>query len=572
MPRRACRVDIRFSGKARLLRWCLLAALLAGTTVATADEALFTLEISQPLSLAEHRLVTEVWSHLSKSRQAQDRLASPELDRAYQPMRLLEAASGLPWRKAVERLTAGGAVLTIESARPPVADVVVSASDADLLARIHEFVCGKLRERVPAGRLELSATDYRGTMCYRLGEAHYALAGNRLIVASSSERLRERLNGLPESAERSRDADSSKLPLVRATLNLEKLRSLPEFARNLALPSDDPARTAFLGGWFDLLRAGKTLEATVLLEEVALSVAVRADAAADNLAPGLRRFFATGTERAAPLLEVPGTLYSASWYRDWGSLWDARGELVQTTAREKLEKGNEDIRKQFSVFKVDFLPSALMSSLGPHFRVVLARQEQAAYSVELNERLPAGLLAIDLDDEETFLAQATPLMRVVGLLTAFGRPGLLTRKTDHCNAELTGLWYADDANSAASGNRIRFNFNPTWTITRGHFLLGSTGQIVRNAIDALDRESEWKGEAGPTEVQVLNLSAAEAALADFDEGIIRGSVFDNGWTVADAKREFAVLRDVLGTIRRIETQAGFSGDGFEYRVRIGPVE
>ena len=571
MRHRAARPEIRFARTARLLRWCLLAAFSAVSTVADASEALLTVEISQPMRLTEHRLVNEAWSHLSESRQAQGRLGSPEFDRVHQAIRFVEAATGLPWQTALERLTAGGVVLTVASAQPPVADLVVTASDAELLGRVHEFVRGQLRERVPAGRLEnvLSETEHGGAKCYRLGDAHYALTGNRLIVASSAERLRERLDQLPVPA---RGPDGSQQPLLTARVNLEKLRGFPEFARNLALPSDDPGRTAFLGGWFELLRAGDAVEARVSLDAAAVDLFVRADVAVEELAPGLRRFFAAGDERAAPPLEVPGTLYSASWYRDWGSLWGARGELLQTGAREKLEKGNEDIRKQFSAFKIDFIPSELMSSLGPHFRVVLARQVQPAYEVELNGRLPAGLLAIDLDDEETFRGQATPLMRVVGLLTAFGRPGLLTRKAEYRDADLTGLWYADDANSAATGNRVRFNFNPTWTIARGHFLLGSTGEIVRNAIDALEREPELSSQAGATEVQVVDLSAAAGALADFDEGIIRGSVFENGWTVDDARREFAIIRKVLETLGRMETQAGFADGGFEYRVRIGPAE
>lgn len=574
MHYRASRAEVGFARKARLLRWCCLAAFAATTAAADADDALLTVELRQPLRLADHRLVTEVWGHLSESRPVQDRLASPEFDRIPQAIRFLEASTGLPWQTALERLTAGGVVLTVESARPPVADLVLTASDAELLTGVHEFVRRQLRERVSAGRIErvLSETEHRGTKCYRLGDAHYALAGQRVIVASSTERLRERLDRLPEPGESSRDVDGPKQPPITARLSLERLRAFPELARDPALPSDDPGRTALLGGWLDLLRTGKTLEAAVSLEATAVSVAVRADAAAEDLAPGLRRFFAAGDERAAPLLELPGTLYSASWYRDWGSLWEARGELLQTEAREKLEKGNEDVRKQFSAFRIDFIPTELMSSLGPHFRVVLARQQQPAYSVELHEQLPAGLLAIDLDDEETFRAQATPLMRVVGLLTAFGRPGLLTRKAEHRDAELTGLWYADDPNSAASGNRVRFNFNPTWTITRGHFLLGSTGEIVRDAIDALDREPELKREPGPTEVQVLDLSAAGAALADFDEGIIRGSVFDNGWMIADAENELAVLRRILEAVGRLETRAGFRDGGFEYRVLIGPAE
>lgn len=557
------------------LRCVLLAACSAMGTVARADDALLKLEIRHPMRLAEHQLAAEVWSHLSQSRQVQNRLASPEFDRVHQAIRFLEAATGVPWQTALEQLTAAGVVLTVESAQPPVADLVATAADAELLGRVHEFVREELRERVPAGRLDriLAESEHHGTKCYRLGDAHYALAGSRLIVASTAERLRERLDDLAAAAESFPGADGSKHAVLRARWNLERLREFPEFARNLALPSDDPGRTALLGGWFDLLRAGQALEATISLEAGSLAVAIRTDAAADDLEPGLRGFFATGEDRAAPLLDVPGAVYSASWYRDWGALWEARGELLQTDAREKLEKGNEDVRKQFSAFKIDFNPSELMSSLGPHFRVVLARQDSPIYDIELNERLPAGLLVIDLENEETFRAQATPLMRVVGLLTAFGRPGLLTRRADYRDAELTGLYYADDPNSAASGNRIRFNFNPTWTITRGHFLVGSTGEIVRNGIDALDRRARvGEDEPASTEVQVVDLSAAGSALADFDEGIIRGSVFGNGWTVEEAESELAVLRRILETVGRVETRAGFSDGRFVYRVRIGTAE
>jgi hypothetical protein len=356
------------------------------------------------------------------------------------------------------------------------------------------------------------------------------------------------------------------------TIDAAAVRNIPQVKKALQLPAENTALIALLGGWSDLLRRSKTITGELTAVGNALEFRLRSDAKATGVTPGLQDFFADGRQRKiAPLLQLPDQIYSASWYRDFRSLWDGRAKLLAAKPLKKLEDGNETLRQQLSVIGGKVLPSRAFSLLGPHFRAVVVRQEKSEYAVEVTSRTPAAGLVVDLRDENAFREEVIPLFKAVGLLLTVNEAKMHTRKSTYKGTELTSVGQRDDSVSAKAGNRLRFNLNVTYAVTRGHLVAGTTRTVVEKLIDELDRQARERTtiSKSATEMQRISLTEAAAALQAFQPALLRQLAFDQGLSVAEGKAEVAVVGEVLKAIGSIRTQAGFDDKGFEYRVRIG---
>lgn len=545
------------------------------------DNPLAVIEIEEPGRLLESPLVRVIHEELQDSREVAVRMESPEFDRVRQAQRFLADAAGVEWLEAIERLTAGGLTVAVTSDTPPRLLAMVTASDAEFLQK---FVAGT-REQVLARVPEafraavFVAGERQGHETWHVGQAWYAVVGKRLVFTNDGDLLHATLDRMAAAGSDAASVEPDAGPaandasVVRVSLNLEALRKTPDLEQALKLPTENAAAVAFAGGWLDLLRHSDEATAELSLGGEAIELAVRLAAGRNEITDGLQGFFRTGDdERPLPLLEVPGTLYAATWFRDYASLWENRSKLLTEAAVQKMEEGDEAIRKQFSVFKVDYTPSDMFLQLGTQFRTVVARQQATAYRVELDDKLPAAALAVTLRDAERFAAQYVPLTRAIALIATFEQ-GITTRESEHRGAKLVGWWFRDDPQAVASGNRVQYNFAPTYSITRGHFIVGSTREIVEQVIEALDREAESGGAAlaeYATERQLLSMSEVAAALRGIQGSFVRNLAIEQGLTVPEAEQEFDVLTRVAAAIGRVTTESRFTDDAFEYRLRIEP--
>lgn len=550
---------------------CGMALLAAGSLPAAEirgvpDDAVAVLEVQRPMRLARHPLVSRFWDVVRESDGVRRAMQAPEFDPLRQGMALLEAAAGTDGPAALDRLTAGGVTLAVVPGPPPRGVLILTSDDPALLARVTERAREEIVRRLPDEQRAagLPTESHGDTVCYKVGPAWYAVQGARLVVASDPPLLQQTLDR-PAAAPVPTADDAA--PLARLWVDLEVVRHAPQLEKALALPSNDPGQVAFLGGWLDLLRQSEELTAELSLGPATADFTLRLPAGTGRTTPALRGFFITADAQAAPLLRPPGTIYTATWYRDYAALWEARAQLATAEKVATMEKADADSRQQLSVFKLDLSLSDIVRQLGPHFRVVAARQQETGYRVPVTDRLPAAALVIDVRDEAAFKAKVTPLLRAVGLLAAFRPMGPKMRPAAYRGAQLTGLWFRDDEEAAAQGNRGRFNFSPTWTLTRGHLVLGSTHELVCRIIDQLDQPADT--DPATTERQWLSLTELAAATNDLRETITRGLVFDQGLTLDEAEREAGILERAIQTLGEITTRTTFDRDRFESRWTIG---
>jgi hypothetical protein len=292
----------------------------------------------------------------------------------------------------------------------------------------------------------------------------------------------------------------------------------------------------------------------------------------DGAFAGLRGFFASETTESAPLLlRPPGTILTAGWFRDYRKLWDARSELLNPELVQKLEADNSKAQSEGA--KVGL--ADLVQMLGPHFRIVAARPQETTYNVKLEERLPAVALVVSVRDEAGFRQRVlTAIDSLLWVGVASSNLGE-TRQSDYRGAKINTVRFSEKPEIADSDKRVLYNFTPSYSLTRGELIVGSTAEIVRNLIDELDRQAAAPRAAAPaeersTDRQELSFTELSELLKGYVPRLIRGAVSDRGLSPADAEKEIDVLRRVLIRVGQLTSVTMIADDHFEISVRVGP--
>lgn len=561
-------------------------ALPPGTTV--------LIEANRPGRVLENRLGQDLWGIIRESAGAKQALSSPQYHGLGIAARFVETSLGVDWQTAFARLTAGGVVLAIENAAPDVPPEVtafITSDDERLLARFVEAVHAELRKRTAPGKNEGGAAeggekppmivtrDYRGVTCYSVGNGHYAITGKRLVAANRQALLERALDRLADPAPpnllkvpqslRLTDASGNE-PLAQVTLKGDLLRQKPETVEALKLPSNNPIPVVLVGGYLDLLARVDWVTAGLFLDDAGAELRVRLPVGSEGTFAGLRGYFAADDSAAAPLLNPARTLFSASWYRNYAQLWNQRAELFNPTLVQQAEEANANQRKRPSGLGF----GDLAQFLGPHLRVVAARQQEVVYKLPLEERLPAAAFVIDLADEQGFrervLGPADALLPV-----AIAGKGGEVKPAEYNGAKISTVRFLEkDAKTLTPEQLGRYQFNPAWSVTRGHLIIGSTAEIVRDLIDELDRQktAALSGPTAPvrvTDEQRLSLAEVSDLLKAFAPRLVRSAVLSRGLSVEEAEKELAIGDRVLRRLGQLSTRYSLGNRQFEMSLRVG---
>lgn len=531
------------------------------------DDSVLTVRISSIESLLEIPLVQEIWETLQDSPTLQESLETVESQNLQQAARLVEHQLDRPFQEVVFALTSGGIELAVGIDRQPQVLLILNGRDAETVDRVVQLAV-TLAE---GGGQQISEGTHRGVTGYRLGNAAIAAVESHLLVGSHPDLLKA-------AVDRHLDGDAATSNLgsrdefeVRAVLDLARLRTLSEVSEGLKVPAADGGLVALLGGWIDLLRRHERVSFDVSLGADRIDALVRFSGADSASPPEFAGFWADSEDEfTAPLLRPPGTIYSTSWYRDYGALWAAREQLVTARVVQQMEEGDAEAAAQFETLGSAVSLSEVVSAFGPRLRVVVAEQTAPPYEFELRNRLPAAALVVELKNEDTFRQMAEPLARVIHLILSFEQK-FTTQKLDHEGAVLQQISQPHTERDIVRRDRVAYNFRPTYTITRGHLIVGTTPDIVRQVIDALDaqnREGRNALQPGQTSRQFVNIDAMAAALDCLRDAIIRRTVLDTGVSVDHAERDLDVLLEILRLFNTKQVDGAFTPEGFEHRVTV----
>ena len=532
-------------------------------------KALLVMTSERPMQGWTHPLVASLREILLQSREIQGRLEAPEADRLRQAKRLIEDASGKPWHEALDLLTRDGVALSVAGKPGASPDVTLAfrANDEAFLHKTLKDLQSRLLERLPANRRPamLPTETWRDFVVTRVGDAAYGVSGRVVVVAN-------RFDVLKAAIDRSQDApaetvDSPK-SLLHVRVDLATLRENRDYMKGIASPSDDIGRVAFLEGWLETLRQAShvTLDVAGIDERFEAMLTFHGASDGGAGAPEARK----PASRVLPPLRLPETIASLSWEHDFASLWNARKALLTPEALKRLEEGDEKAAKQLEVVGARFRPSELAALMGSHFRVVVARQSETVYPIQLDEKLPAAVIIVDV--KEGFRDKLNPVLKFAGLIGAADNNRMDTHVEKHKGIELTSLrTRGDDAQYKT--NRIRYQFSPTWGFAHGHFLVGSTTEVARQAIDTLEAELKRPTSEATSAVrrgeQVISGAGAADAVNDFGRAFRDGTVLNNGLTTDDAQHELDVLTQTLRSLGELRVSTFLQDQSVNVKLTIG---
>jgi hypothetical protein len=149
-----------------------------------------------------------------------------------------------------------------------------------------------------------------------------------------------------------------------------------------------------------------------------------------------------------------------------------------------------------------------------------------------------------------------------------------TRPLEYHGAQLTTIRFAETEPPVEPAQRGIYNFHPAWTVAHGHFIVGSTAEIVRDVVDELKRLS---AEPRPTAAETprvtsgIDLSFDELLLAlnPFRGALVQSMATKHGLTAPQAEQELGVFEGVLKRLGGISTRHVMGPEQFDIRIRIG---
>ncbi len=366
------------------------------------------------------------------------------------------------------------------------------------------------------------------------------------------------------------DPQTSDAWRLSARLDLERFRQLPDVRRPLQIPAEDAGLVAVFGRWIDAARRHDLLTFGLTLHEEGLATDVRFSEPNAPPDESLAGYAQASSASASPLLRVPGLIYSASWHRDYGRLWNDRESLLVDATRERLERLNRESAAQFEALGAPLTLSEIAAQLGPGFRVVIAQQQEPPYDVPLTDQLPRAAVIIEVQDASQFEKSLRPLLQALGLILTFEQ-GLISEQHLYADARLTSLSLPTTAEALRSRSRGDYNFRTTYTITDDHVIVGTTPSIVRDVIDSLEAPAP-SAAPNPAEhaasLQWLSGAALTGALESLRDALIRGTVLDRGLSVEDAEREVNVVLNLVRLFADAHAETRFHPDHYEYTLRL----
>ena len=528
-----------------------------------------TVHVAPLGTLYESPLVQQMWGLVETSRTVQDALHTVEAQQLKQAIGFLEQQLGRSGREIYTTLTAGGVDIAFGVEGRPWLLLIAHAEDEEIVAAVVQLAV----DLAKADGADVPHAEYRGFTGYRIGKATIAAVGTRLLIGSRSRTVEGGRRPAPRQSADSGNDEAADSFHVSARLDLERLRAIPDMAQGLKLPADDGGMIALFGGWIDLLRREQRAEFNLRLADDGVDAVLSFSGADAASSPPLAGFWADAPdEQPAPLLMLPGTIFSTSWYRDYGALWQAREQLVTQDVIKKMEQADAEAAAQFEALGSAVSLSEVVQQFGPRFRVVVAEQPSPPYDVQVRNLLPAAAVVIELKDEQEFHTIADPLTRVLHLILSFEQK-ITSQPLEYAGATLHQLSQPHTPDEVRKRDLSAYNFRPTHTIARGHLIVGSTPEIVRQTIDALDAQRADPSltlASGVTSQQVIHFRQFAAALDRIRESLVRQLVLQGGLDVETAEDELDVLLSFLQLFDTKAITSAFTDDGFELRSRIQP--
>lgn len=605
-----------------LLRAFALLVILGGSTKALRAQATATGGASSLLSAADmlpdsvvvfaelgnvSELVDLVFEHplrekLEQLDAFQEFKRSQQFNQFRGGLAIFEAGMGMRWRKVLEKASAGGVELAVDSETNGF--VLIATADDE---QIYDRLIGVLQPvLMQGGSGKFKKAEYRDVPVYAVSEdLFFANRGAQLLVTNKKELGREVLDRMLDSP----DQDDSSLAF--SDVYNEVLSTVPR--------GGDSTETLGLWGFVDVeairesgaaeeLYSGRTdnILAEMLFGGIVANLKhtpfVRFDLGIETSLATLRihsphdpdeclerEYFwgadGASNEGSAPELAQPsGTMFSMSAYRDLSQMWLLADDLMQDRAVEQLAQADSQLATFFS--GKDF-GEDILGALGPGIQFLSMEQQFSKESPTPAIKLPAFALKMSMKEPEKTTGDFRRIFHsLIGFLNVVGamegQPQLDFAWDRNEKNELLSASYVpnlDEDEWAAAP--IQFNFSPTLLFSGDTLIVASTRGLAET-IEAGQSEpqnrapvameepttDEEVADGKPNTLVWLSASKLHSILDSNRTQLVAQNMLENGHTKAEAEAEIGVLMEILSWVDHASLDFLVGDDSLDLQVEL----
>jgi hypothetical protein len=459
----------------------------------------------------------------------------------------------MPPLEALQKLTGGGMSLAVEAppGGPPRPFLIVTPEEAGFADRVVDAALALARQQADQqGKPDpVKSSAYRGITGYALEKSVFALIEGSLVLSDKPEALKALIDRVCDGGRSGGTGPGPGALADASEFQARRGRVAPDtlawgFARLDRLREVDPKRfgvpekrapqaTFFFGSWFEALRTAPAIEAALSLSNQRLEATVSLLTPPQGYREAFQGFIPSQGNGAPGLVAPPGTILSASLWRNLSEIWEARTELFTPEAQQGLAK-LDSFAGQF--FGGRDFGSGVLGALDPRWRVVIAHQDYEAMSPQPDVKLPGFALIVDLnpDDDDFNQRLRVAYQSFVGLSNLNpaqqAGPPLELGSEVFEGINISTAHYmvpkADARADAKAGEKRavdqRFNFTPSVAQVDNHFILSSSVGLTRSLIQALrtpgaanSSAATFQAEAdGPTLAHLVALNRNRLVMQD----------------------------------------------------------
>ncbi|MBI1900780.1 MAG: hypothetical protein HYS13_06675 [Planctomycetia bacterium] len=548
----------------------LFAATLPGFPARAADEVhpaslmppvvLAYAEISQPAAFLDVALDPQWKDALATLPDVKKALQSKDYQQLQQVLGVVEQRLGMKWQEALRGVVDGGIYVGVDVLGKGV--VIVKARDAELLQKASDLaldLAAKQAEKMGQAS-PIKSAEYKGFKGYSLGkEARFAIVDNMLVASNTEAGVKsvidryqgkKRLPGLekmPDFLQARKMASSSGGPPAGwGMVRLVPFRLIPGISKAFDGPRDNPGIEFLIGGLFESLKDAQLAVWSVDVKAGELAIRSHLPYDASKVSEKRQWFFDKDGREALPLVRPPGTILSATGYRNLEEFWHAREELFE----ENVNGGFSQAESQLALFFSgrDFATDVL-GEMGPRTRFVVTRQEYAKDQPVPGIKIPGFAGVVEMKDPDKFSTNLiASYQKIVGIISLTGsmegRASLLMETETHEGATIYKARYLPGPDVDKEYADFVYNFAPSCARVGNYFIFGSSVSITRDLVKELKNPAASQP-TGDNLVVETDLAQLADILQDNIDALVTQNVLQEGTTRDEAEKNVGVGLSLL---------------------------
>lgn len=561
-----------------VLSACLFA--IASRSLSAAEAAaellpastVFYLDFGSPEKMISQMLEHPTTRELQQLEAYEKLTQSPQFLQGMTVLRVLEFQLGMPWRQAVNTLSANGGAIAFDASTQGAVLFLKAESQEKLSQLSHKIVELVRKDAEKKGKPDpYELKTYRGIDVYKTKDGGFLthdgwfIAGNksdlaRQIVDALLDQRQDNLATKPEFQKA-----QGRVPQARlgwSYINLAQLRESNDqkLQKLFSGRADDLVGEILLGGILESFKDAPYISSWIQAQGNQLTLGVEIPYASENLTELRHHYFgAEGTGKAPAMQSVPGMLFGIAAHRNLSEVWLRSGDLFDEKVNDQLAQADSNLSTFFS--GKDF-GEEILGALTPQIQIIAARQDYPDDKPTPSIKVPGFALIAEMKDPETSSREFRRVFQsfigffnVIGAMN--GQPQLdLNFETISISDDQSGEVISatpiplsgEEMNRQAS---LNFNFSPTIGFAGKRLVLSSTTDLAKKILEqkSASTVSDVEDPAGANTQFRLYASELQSVLDDNSQHLISQNMLKEGHTREEAELQVSTLLELLKRIQ-----------------------